>query len=107
MERPDGSRQWAYKGSALYTYAGDTAPGDIKGNNKAVIIYGNPQDHLSAVMGEGFSPGVGGTDFARGPTKATSVDLMTLAGGKYLDPHANYGGSFGAGFYWHLVPLYN
>jgi predicted lipoprotein with Yx(FWY)xxD motif len=107
VDRPDGSKQWAYKGSALYTYAGDTAPGDIKGNNKAVIIYGTPQDHLSAVMGEGFSPGVGGTDFASGPTKATSVDLMTLAGGKYLDPHANYGGSFGAGFYWHLVPLYN
>ena len=107
VDRPDGSKQWAYKGSALYTYVGDTAPGDIKGNNRAVIIYGSPQDHLSAVMGEGFSPGVGGTEFSRGPTKAASVDLMSLAGGRYLDPHANYGGSFGAGFYWHLVPLYN
>jgi predicted lipoprotein with Yx(FWY)xxD motif len=107
VERPDGSRQWSYKGSALYTYAGDSAPGDIKGNNKAVIIYGTPEDHLSAVMGEGFSPGVGGTEFAHNATKATSVDLMSLAGGRYLDPHANYGGSFGAGFYWHLVPLYN
>ncbi len=93
--------------AALYTYVGDSAPGDIKGNNKAVIIYGNPQDQLSAVMGEGFSPGVGGTDFARGQTKAASVDLMSLAGGRYLDPHSSYGGSFGAGFYWHLVPLYN
>lgn len=107
VERPDGSKQWAYKGSALYTYVGDTTPGDIKGNNKAVIIYGDPSDHLSAVVGEGFSPGVGGTDFARGPSKATSVDLMSLAGGRYLDPHSSYGGSFGAGFYWHLVPLYN
>ncbi len=107
VDRPDGSKQWAYKGSALYTYVGDTAPGDIKGNNKAVIIYGNPEDHLAEVMGEGFSPGVGGTDFARTPSQAASVDLMSLAGGRYLDPHANYGGSFGAGFYWHLVPLYN
>lgn len=107
VDRPDGSKQWAYKGSALYTYAGDSAPGDIKGNNKAVILYGDPSDHLSVVLGEGYSPGVGGTDFGRAERKATSVDLMSLAGGRYLDPHANYGGSFGAGFYWHLVPLYN
>jgi predicted lipoprotein with Yx(FWY)xxD motif len=107
VDRPDGSKQWAYKGSALYSYVGDTTPGDIKGNNKAVIFYGDPSDHLTVVVGEGFSPGVGGTDFARGQTKAASVDLMSLVGGKVLDPHANYGASFGAGFYWHLVPLYN
>ena len=29
--RPDGARQWVYKGFALYTYAGDK-PGDINGN---------------------------------------------------------------------------
>ncbi len=29
--RSDGSRQWAYKGYAMYTYAGDTAPGDHSG----------------------------------------------------------------------------
>ena len=107
LDRPDGSKQWAYKGSALYTYVGDTVPGDIKGNNKSVMIYGDPSDHLSAVMGEGFSPGVGGTEFARGPIKAAAVDLMSLSGGRVIDPHANYGASFGAGFYWHLVPLYN
>jgi len=31
LSRPDGSRQWAYKGSALYLYAGDRAPGDHNG----------------------------------------------------------------------------
>ncbi len=31
VARPDGSKQWAYKGSALYTYAGDGSPGDHNG----------------------------------------------------------------------------
>jgi len=31
--RPDGSRQWAYKGFALYTYPGDKKPGDKTGND--------------------------------------------------------------------------
>jgi predicted lipoprotein with Yx(FWY)xxD motif len=31
LTRPDGSRQWAYKGSALYLYADDRAPGDHNG----------------------------------------------------------------------------
>jgi predicted lipoprotein with Yx(FWY)xxD motif len=31
IERPDGTRQWAYKGYALYTYAGDRAPGEHYG----------------------------------------------------------------------------
>ena len=31
ITRPDGTRQWAYKGYAVYTYAGDTAPGQNRG----------------------------------------------------------------------------
>lgn len=31
ITRPDGTRQWAYKGYALYTYAGDKVPGDHSG----------------------------------------------------------------------------
>jgi predicted lipoprotein with Yx(FWY)xxD motif len=30
--RADGSRQWAYKGKALYTWSHDTKPGDITGD---------------------------------------------------------------------------
>jgi predicted lipoprotein with Yx(FWY)xxD motif len=30
-ERPDGTRQWAYKGYAVWTHAGDKKPGDITG----------------------------------------------------------------------------
>jgi predicted lipoprotein with Yx(FWY)xxD motif len=40
ISRPDGSKQWAYKGFAVYTYAGDQAPGDHSG--QAVYDYVNP-----------------------------------------------------------------
>lgn len=33
LPREDGTRQWAYKGYALYSYVGDKAPGDIRGND--------------------------------------------------------------------------
>lgn len=33
LKRPDGFRQWAYKGKALYTYAKDEKPGDTTGDN--------------------------------------------------------------------------
>jgi predicted lipoprotein with Yx(FWY)xxD motif len=32
VERGDGIRQWAYKGTPLYRYAGDLAPGDTRGH---------------------------------------------------------------------------
>jgi predicted lipoprotein with Yx(FWY)xxD motif len=31
VARADGTRQWVYKGFPLYSYAGDTAPGDMNG----------------------------------------------------------------------------
>jgi predicted lipoprotein with Yx(FWY)xxD motif len=33
--RDDGSKQWAYNGKPLYTFAKDTAPGDANGNGAA------------------------------------------------------------------------
>ena len=32
VTRDDGGKQWAYKGRALYTFAKDTAAGEIKGD---------------------------------------------------------------------------
>ena len=32
ITRDDGSKQWAYKGKPLYTFAKDTKPGDTTGN---------------------------------------------------------------------------
>ena len=33
VTRDDGSKQWAYKGKPLYTWAKDTKPGDKTGDN--------------------------------------------------------------------------
>ncbi len=33
MSRQDGPRQWAYQGYALYTYSGDTKPGEMTGQD--------------------------------------------------------------------------
>lgn len=76
--RADGSKQWAYKGSALYTYVGDRDPGDINGNNRDSIVWG-------AVDG-------------------SNDDLVALAGGR--SQSGNQARVFGAGFYWHIVPLF-
>lgn len=42
VTRSDGARQWVYKGYALYTYVGDTGPGDLLGDFKDDIMI---QDH--------------------------------------------------------------
>jgi len=33
VTRDDGSKQWAYKGKPVYTYAKDSKPGDATGDN--------------------------------------------------------------------------
>ena len=33
VTRDDGSKQWAYKGKPIYTYAKDSKPGDVTGDN--------------------------------------------------------------------------
>jgi len=37
LTRPDGKKQWAYKGFALYSYSGD-APGEAKGNQRYELV---------------------------------------------------------------------
>jgi len=46
VNRPDGQRQWAYKGYALYTYAGDKSPEDHTG--QATYDFHNPEGGYSA-----------------------------------------------------------
>jgi predicted lipoprotein with Yx(FWY)xxD motif len=64
-DRPDGSRQWAYRGSALYTFSGDHQPGDIAGNNQLVLVVGRPDDAnadlYKVAAGSGGPPGAGFT----------------------------------------------
>ena len=38
MERSNGTRQWAYKGFAAYTYVGDKKPGDKNANDTYDIL---------------------------------------------------------------------
>ncbi len=76
--RADGSKQWSYRGSPLYTFVDDKKPGDIEGNNRHTVVYGN----------------------------ADNIDRMKLTGGAEADPKNSYG-AFGAGFYWHTVGLFN
>jgi predicted lipoprotein with Yx(FWY)xxD motif len=40
--RPDGSRQWAYKGYALYTFDGDQKPGDLLGRDTWSTSFSDP-----------------------------------------------------------------
>ena len=44
ITRTDGSKQWAYKGYALYTFAGDKAPGDMNGNDAYDIVNDGSED---------------------------------------------------------------
>jgi len=37
VTRDDGSRQWAYKGAPLYTFAKDAKPGDTTGDGKGGV----------------------------------------------------------------------
>lgn len=41
--RPDGTKQWVFRGAHLYTFARDTKPGDIYGNNRHDILWGDAQ----------------------------------------------------------------
>ena len=75
--RPDGSKQWAYKGSPLYTYVGDHKGGDIEGNNRHVVVYGDAE---------------GKTDLAN------VVGEQPHGGGPSMES--------GAGYYWHIAGLF-
>jgi predicted lipoprotein with Yx(FWY)xxD motif len=45
MDRPEG-KQWAYKGTPIYTFIGDRKAGDVEGNNRNVIVFGGPKGEI-------------------------------------------------------------
>jgi predicted lipoprotein with Yx(FWY)xxD motif len=74
VTRTDGSRQWAYRGRALYTYAGDQLAGDVHGE-------GVDQRFEVAALTRDFRPqGVAVTSL-EGYGDVMSVRGMTLYGG--------------------------
>jgi predicted lipoprotein with Yx(FWY)xxD motif len=58
--RPDGARQWAYQGYALWTYAGDKSPGDMYGHDTYDMYFamdagtrvdvGTPMDGIATLV---------------------------------------------------------
>jgi predicted lipoprotein with Yx(FWY)xxD motif len=65
VTRPDGSRQWAYRGFALYTYSAER-PGEIKGNEMYQLARlgerqpGSPADAGANVGSSEAGSGIGG-----------------------------------------------
>jgi predicted lipoprotein with Yx(FWY)xxD motif len=57
MERPDGKKQWSYKGFALYTYSGDDSPGIVTGSNVTDYIVGDDNGYKIAEFIEPSAPG--------------------------------------------------
>lgn len=47
IARTDGTKQWAYKGYALYTFGGDKAPGDMNGNDAYDIVNDGSDDSFA------------------------------------------------------------
>ena len=75
--RADGTRQWAFRGSPLYSFVGDQQPGDITGNNRHVIVYGGPDGQAVYVDAGAALPHVG----AHGLPGQSLACAMYLAGG--------------------------
>lgn len=61
--RSDGTRQWGYKGAALYTYAGDKKLGDKYGDNRHEIVYGTGFNEDRVKLAGGDARSVAGSGF--------------------------------------------
>jgi predicted lipoprotein with Yx(FWY)xxD motif len=125
VRRPDGNRQWAFKGSPVYLFVGDK-PGDIDGNNRSVVVYGGSSDEVIYAYAEADQhfpqPRLGkiDLDFAVG----SRADAGAEPASRNATPAAGAIGAggtpaatgrttqrkpdrrAGAGFYWHTVGLF-
>jgi len=132
IDRGDGTRQWAFKGSPIYTFTGDKKPGDIEGNNRHVIVYGGAQGQIvysnPGVDPRDPAPHLGRLDMvaAAGPERhygdddtpldepKAAADAKTSAGAANA-PAVKTANAVrrsrpdrreGAGFYWHTASLF-
>jgi len=64
--RPDGGKQWAYRGSPLYMFVDDKELGDLKGNNRHTIIYGDPEGKTDLTLTGGNEMNGGYSAFGSG-----------------------------------------
>lgn len=68
VARQDGTRQWAYKGQAIYTFAGDLLPGDANGVAEGWRVAAILQHYMPVGAAIGSSPGQGPVLTAKGKT---------------------------------------
>jgi predicted lipoprotein with Yx(FWY)xxD motif len=96
VNRPDGIRQWAFKGEPLYTYSGDVELGDARGRGvdqrvavammaryfmpANVAVRSNPQHGGFLVTAEGMSL------YARDTTKYMGLGNHAARGGAKAEP---------------------
>lgn len=96
--RPDGSRQWVFQGSPVYTFIGDKKPGDITGNNRHVIVYGGPQGQVVYVDAGGdprdAQPMIGNISMELAAGPPPPPDTASKEAPVY---------KAGAGLYWHTL----
>lgn len=72
IARADGTKQWAFKGSPIYSYVGDQRPGSAEGNNRHVIVYGGTDGQIIY-----SNPGVDPRDPA---PRLGRLDMMAAVG---------------------------
>jgi len=127
IQRPEGMRQWMFKGTPVYTYIGDRKPGDMDGNNRYVIVYGGA-DGRPSYAGTTSDPRTPALDVA-GLSMAAAVGAKPgeqaeyVAGRGYFAQTSDGGRGaeaatagaatnplrfpdHGAGFYWHAIQPY-
>src|SRR5262249_44172379 len=74
ISRPEGAKQWVFKGSPVYTFVGDKNPGDIAGNNRNVIVFGG--SHGEVLYADA------GTDLRGTQPRVGSLTMLEAGGAK-------------------------
>ena len=129
--RPDGAKQWSFKGNPLYTYVGDKQLGDTTGNNRHVIVYGGAEGQIvyenpgndprspKAQLGklamkdveDGPARGAGRGNGAAQANAAPANGAAQAAGGAQAAGaaqanDANRNNFHSPGFYWHTAGVF-
>jgi len=107
FDRGDGTRQWAYKGFALYSYAGDKQAGVVSGGNVLQLLLGDNSGHMGLGADE-FGPNgpssiASSTELAKGYSTASlqvvkGYSLATLKEGEVDADQSKL-----AAFYWYVA----
>lgn len=81
ITRAGGMVQATYKGHPLYTYAGDTAPGQVKGNGLGGVWHALRVNAIDAVTASSMMMGSSSTPKAKAKKKATMSSGSSGSGG--------------------------